>query len=77
MQSAEEALNAALGLGRMSRDKVDGEFVQQTAELAARGLANELFADGGLLGALEDSVAVGVDGQGQTWVRERRCSRRK
>ena len=65
LESAEEALNAALGLGRVGRDELDGQFVEEATELAARGLAGQLFGDGSLLGALEDGVAVGVEGQGK------------
>ncbi len=65
LESAKEALDASFGLGRIGREEVDGEFVEQAGELAAGRLSSQLFADGSLLGALEDGVAVGVDGTGK------------
>jgi hypothetical protein len=63
LEGAEETLDASFGLGRIGREELDGKLMEEAGELAARRLAGQLFADGGLLGALEDGVAVGVDSQ--------------
>ena len=73
LEGAEEAFDAALGLGREGwnpgrtpgRCESDVEFVHQAAELAAWGRSSQFLGQGGLLGALEDGVLVGVEGQGQ------------
>ena len=65
LAGAPGALDAALGLGRVSGNLLDAEFLQSAAELGGRLLAGELFGQGPVgIVALKDAVAVAVEARG-------------
>jgi|SRR5713226_2805250 len=65
LQSAEEALDAPLGLGAGGGDPGDAEFVQHAADLGGGALALQLLGErpAGVSCAFEDAVPIGVDGE--------------
>ena len=67
LQGVPEALDAALGLGRVRGDVADAEVPQDLAELGGCWRALELFLEApvGVI-ADEDAEAIAVEGHGQT-----------
>src|ERR1019366_1137294 len=71
LQHAPETFHAALGLGAVGSDVGDAELIQGAAELSGFALASQFFFDGPVVVvANEDAVAIAVEGQGDTAVRE-------
>src|SRR3990172_3612387 len=64
LQGSEEAFDAPLGLRGVSRDELDAQLIGQAPELASSAFPGQFLLQGGLFGALEDGVAIGIEGQG-------------
>src|SRR3990172_5393630 len=65
LQGSEEAFDAPLGLRGVSRDELDAQLIGQAPELASSAFPGQFLLQGGLFGALEDGVAIGIEGQGE------------
>ena len=64
LASAPEALDAALGLGRIGRNLLDAEICESASEMSGRLLTGELFGDGPVrIVALEDAVTIAVEAE--------------
>lgn len=68
LQSLEEALHAPFGLRRGGGDPGDAEFLEDAPDLCRRGYAAKLLLEirRALAIALENSVSIGVDGDGES-----------
>jgi len=65
LEGAEQALHPSLSLRGVGWDELDVQLIEQPSELAAGQCSGQLLLYGGLFGALEDGVAIGVDGHGK------------
>jgi hypothetical protein len=65
LASAPDALDAALGLGRVGGDLRDAELLEGASELSGRLFAGELFGERPVrVVALEDAVAIAIEAEG-------------